>query len=187
MYIYFFPFDFSERDSFIKSECAYQRGKGYNPLIVNRWDCQTLAFVNSSDRLYIIAHGNTAVIGDGVHGTEKLKPDGLAKLLCSAGLPKDFIDLRIFSCYSGVSNKYASYAQRLKIELEKLGFSHICVTGYLGMIDCGRDFRLRKDGSDFYGCKSKGITPEKDLINSAMCLSNDDILKYRASDFKIKF
>lgn len=57
------------------------------------------------------------------------------------------------------------------------------VTGYLGMVDCGRDFRLLKDGSSFYGKKTKGITPENNLVQSAICLSDDDILKYRASDF----
>ena len=29
MYVYFFPFDFSERVSFIQSECSYQRMKRY--------------------------------------------------------------------------------------------------------------------------------------------------------------
>lgn len=50
---------------------------------------------------------------------------------------------------SGVSNNYVLYAQRLRIALEKLGFSHICIISYLGRVDCGRDFRLRKDDSDF--------------------------------------
>lgn len=45
----YFPFKFSERDSFIKSECGYQRGKGNIPVIVNGWDCQTLAFINPLD------------------------------------------------------------------------------------------------------------------------------------------
>ena len=101
MYIYFFPVDFSERDSFIKSECGYQKNKGKDYLVINRWDCQTLSFCQSSDRLYIIAHGNTSVIGDGIRRTEKLTPEDLAKVLYGLGLPKYFEDggrrlLRIF-------------------------------------------------------------------------------------------
>ncbi|HAJ6623750.1 TPA: hypothetical protein HNC36_28180 [Escherichia coli] len=187
MYIYFFPVDFSERDSFIKSECGYQKNKGKDYLVINRWDCQTLSFCQSSDRLYIIAHGNTSVIGDGIRRTEKLTPEDLAKVLYGLGLPKYFEDVRLFSCYSGVSNKFASYAQRLKEALKERGYCNIMVTGYLGMVDCGRDFRLLKDGSAFYTKRSKGIFPENNLIQSAMCLSMDDVLKYRASDFKIIF
>ncbi|EJA1141624.1 hypothetical protein WJ707_004746 [Escherichia coli] len=185
MYAYFFPFDFSERDSFIKSEGDYQRSKGIVPFFID--ECDNLKVLNKCDRLYVIAHGNTAVIGDGVRGTKKLEPKDLAKLLCYAGLQHDFEDLRLFSCYSGVSKNFASYAQRLKEALKSLGYKDIRVTGYLGMVDCSRDFRFLRDGSDFYTKRTKGIIPEKDLIESSMCLSNDDILKYRASNFKVQF
>ncbi|KEN30076.1 hypothetical protein AB37_4837 [Escherichia coli 8-415-05_S1_C2] len=33
-----------------------------------------------------------------MHGTKKLKPHELAKLLCKAGLTKNFVDVRLFSC-----------------------------------------------------------------------------------------
>ncbi|HDZ8902472.1 hypothetical protein AB2912_23945 [Escherichia coli] len=187
MYAYFFPFYFSERDSFIKSEGDYQRSKGIFPFFIDEYECDNLKVLNKCDRLYVIAHGNTAVIGDGVRGTKKLEPKDLAKLLCDAGLQHDFEDLRLFSCYSGVSKNFASYAQRLKEALKSLGYKDIHVTGYLGMVDCSRDFRFLRDGSDFYTKRTKGITPEKDLIKSSMCLSNDDILKYRASNFKVQF
>lgn len=29
------------------------------------------------------------------------------------------------------------------------------------MVDCSRDFRFLRDGSDFYTKRTKGITPEK--------------------------
>ncbi|ELX9580718.1 hypothetical protein SLJ66_004215 [Escherichia coli] len=98
MYVYFFPFDFSERVSFIQSECSYQRMKRNDSVVINGYGCPDLRFVDNSDRLYIIAHGNTDIIGDGMHGTKKLKPHELAKLLCKAGLTKNFVDVRLFSC-----------------------------------------------------------------------------------------
>ncbi|EHV1920766.1 hypothetical protein K0D36_004990 [Escherichia coli] len=98
VYVYFFPFDFSERVSFIQSECSYQRMKGNDSVVINGYGCPDLRFVDNSDRLYIIAHGNTDIIGDGMHGTKKLKPHELAKLLCKAGLTKNFVDVRLFSC-----------------------------------------------------------------------------------------
>ena len=59
VYVYFFPFDFSERVSFIQSECSYQRMKGNDSVFFNGYGCPDLRFVDNSDRLYIIAHGNT--------------------------------------------------------------------------------------------------------------------------------
>ncbi|MGG8998062.1 hypothetical protein ACQ9AQ_21780, partial [Escherichia coli] len=45
--------------------------KGNDPVVINGYGCPDLRFVDNSDRLYIIAHGNTAIIGDGMHGTKE--------------------------------------------------------------------------------------------------------------------
>ena len=72
--------------------------KGNDSVVINGYGCPDLRFVDNSDRLYIIANGNTDIIGDGMHGTKKLKPHELAKFLCKAGLTKNFVDVRLFSC-----------------------------------------------------------------------------------------
>ena len=93
MYAYFFPFYFSERDSFIKSEGDYQRSKGIVPFFIDEYECDNLKVLNKCDRLYVIAHGNTAVIGGGVRGTKKLEPKDLAKLFSKRSRPKGSVFL----------------------------------------------------------------------------------------------
>ena len=122
--------------------------------------------VTAADKVYILAHGiktptsgGALVIGvkrgaqyvaDGASltgysvqgGAWKYYPAGeLAKHLEKEGLPKTFVDLRLFCCSAGLAathqgNPVAPYAQRLKNALVARGYNAIVVTGYRGDLNC---------------------------------------------------
>ena len=71
----------------------------------------------------------------------------LATVIQREQLIKSFVDLRVFACGSGVVPPTAaarSYAEDLKDALRALGYSHIRVTGYKGLVYA--DYAYRKMG-----------------------------------------
>ncbi|MBW0000054.1 MAG: hypothetical protein JO015_13215 [Verrucomicrobia bacterium] len=125
-----------------------------------------LSNVTAADKVYILAHGVKAQLNDGalsigVQRGAQYVPDGnsltgysaqggawkyysaieLARHLEKEGLPKTFVDLRLFCCSAGLTatfqgNPVAPYAQRLKAALTARGYNAIVVTGYRGDLNC---------------------------------------------------
>ncbi|VTQ42849.1 Uncharacterised protein [Streptococcus pneumoniae] len=114
MIIYFFPFQMNENDIFLEDEIKYQRMKNKECFGVRASDKTPLCFLKTGDILYIVAHGNTSVIGTGSRTGPTLSPGALATQLIQRRLPKSFKDLRVLSCSSGVHSKTPAFAQRLK-------------------------------------------------------------------------
>lgn len=71
-------------------------------------------------------------------------PDGLADHLEAEELSKQFIDLRLFCCHSGVASANlpgnVSFARALRDALHANGYNAIVVTGYLGALADGYNF-----------------------------------------------
>ena len=75
----------------------------------------------------------------------------LATLLMNRRLPKNFIDIRVLTCASGIHSRTPAFAQRLKEIMNEHGYHSLVVTGYLGAVDISRDWRLKNDdGMAFY-------------------------------------
>lgn len=188
MIIYFFPFQMEENDTFLDAEVKYQKMKNKECYGVKASHKTPLSFLKSSDTLYIVAHGNTSVIGTGSATGPTLNPLALATLLMNRRLPKNFIDIRVLSCASGIHSRTPAFAQRLKEIMNEHGYHSLVVTGYLGEVDISRDWRLKNDdGMEFYSLRKKGIIPVKDILSEsqrALCGSD---LKYALSDFKKRF
>lgn len=186
MIIYFFPFQMEMNDKFLENEVRHQKMKNKECAGIRASDKTPLFFLKPSDTLYIVAHGNTSLIGgDSVRGPT-LSPGGLAELLIRRRLPKSFKDLRVLTCLSGVHSKTVSFAQRLKEIMYEKGYHNLVVTGYLGEIYVSRNWRLKNsDIPDFYPSKKKGIIPV-DMTESQKALCGSE-LKFALSDFKKRF
>ena len=188
MIIYFFPFQMDENDTFLDEEIKKKKMKNKECYGVKASHKTPLSFLKSSDTLYIVAHGNTSVIGTGSATGPTLNPLALATLLMNRRLPKNFIDIRVLTCASGIHSRTPAFAQRLKEIMNEHGYHSLVVTGYLGEVDISRDWRLKNDdGMAFYSSRKKGIIPVKDVLSEsqrALCGSD---LKYALSDFKKRF
>jgi len=116
--------------------------------------------VDPGDKLYVLSHGilptgsrGAANVGNKrggvlektmlgglqvIGGTYKLYNDAtFARHLEKEGLSKDFVDLRLFCCCSGLEAKHkgnvlSPYALRLRNALANRGYQAVRVTGYLG-------------------------------------------------------
>ncbi len=103
---------------------------------------------NTKDRLYISAHGDGKSIGTSSDRIA-LTPKKLAKILATNGLPKQFNDIRVYSCHSAqiydedegahqcpqnISDRNKTFIGLLKNSLLKLGYNHVIVKGYMGSI-----------------------------------------------------
>ena len=135
MIIYFFPFQMDENDTFLDAEVKYQKMKNKECYGVKASHKTPLSFLKSSDTLYIVAHGNTSVIGTGSATGPTLNPLALATLLMNRRLPKNFIDIRVLTCASGIHSRTPAFAQRLKEIMNEHGYHSLVVTGYLGEVD----------------------------------------------------
>ena len=91
MIIYFFPFQMEENDAFLDAEVKYQKMKNKECYGVKASHKTPLSFLKPSDTLYIVAHGNTSVIGSGSATGPTLNPVALASLLIHKRLPKNWI------------------------------------------------------------------------------------------------
>jgi hypothetical protein len=94
---------------------------------------------------------------------KKYSPAELAVLLEAEGLTKNFMDLRIYACGSGVEiNSTASFAQHLSREMRARGYRSIRVTGYLGLVKSSYSYRaIPPYGLDQTDTKHKGVySPE---------------------------
>ncbi|HFG3849056.1 TPA: hypothetical protein ACGG59_004940 [Escherichia coli] len=188
MIIYFFPFQMNENDIFLEDEIKYQRMKNKECFGVRASDKTPLCFLKTGDILYIVAHGNTSVIGTGSRTGPTLSPGALATQLIQRRLPKSFKDLRVLSCSSGVHSKTPAFAQRLKEIMHGHGYHNLIVTGYLGEIDVSRNWRLKNNSDmEFYSSKKKGIIPVNDMLNESQRTLCGSDLKFALSDFKKRF
>ncbi|EOZ1829428.1 hypothetical protein [Escherichia coli] len=188
MIIFFFPFNMEENDSFLKNEVEYQNKKNIKCFGVRASDKTPLHFLKPCDKLYIVAHGNTSVIGTGSRTGPTLTPVELAHLLLKRRLPKSFIDIRVLSCHSGIHSKTPAFAQRLKEAMLGYGYSNLIVTGYLGEIDISRDWRLQNSISlELFPIIKKGIIPVDMCLNESQKMFCDSDLKFALSCFKKKF
>lgn len=184
---YYYPFERPDLTDFKSNEFEYQRKKDNVVIHIVK---ETLFILSKYDRLYIVAHGNTAVIGAGRTRGPVLTPLQLAYLLAEKKLPKNFIDLRLLSCDSGVSlGCVPAYSQRLKECMLALGYYDLKITGYIGKTVLQRNYRLKNtEEADFWPQSKKGIKPHKkysDLIKSPFGI--DESFYYAASDFKKEF
>lgn len=190
---YFYPFKKYDPLIYNDAEFAFQRNKNNILLhVVNDLNDREapLSFLDKSDRLYIVAHGNLHFISPTSSNPEILTPLQLAQLIAKSGLPKNFVDIRFFSCDSGVSKKnYPSFAQRFKEYMITLGYNNLKVTGYLGEVTGHRDYRLKNcEDLIFQTTQKKGIKPDlayAHLVKSPIGI--DDEIYYAASDFKMTF
>ncbi|BBU02456.1 hypothetical protein V5O84_22260 [Escherichia coli] len=188
MIIFFFPFLMDENDLFLESEVEFQNKKGNKCYGIRASDKTPLHFLKNQDTLYVVAHGNTSVIGTGSKTGPTLTPRQLAILLLERRLPKNFVDIRILSCHSGIHSKTPAFAQQLKEIMVDYGYKSLIVTGYLGEIDISRDWRLRNiDTIDFYATHKKGIIPHESYLNEQKKILCNSELKFSLSDFKKKF
>lgn len=188
MIIYFFPFQMEENDIFLEAEAQYQKKKNKQCFGVRALDKTPLCFVKPNDTLYIVAHGNTSVIGTGSVVGPTLSPSALATQLIQRRLPKSFKDLRVLSCASGIHSKTPAFAQRLKDIMYEYGYRNLVVTGYLGEIDVSRNWRLKNSNDmEFYSSKKKGVIPVNDILNESQKSFCDSDLKFALSDFKKRF
>ncbi len=111
-----------------------------------------LRHVEPVDKLYVMAHsvwtakddpdGETlaGIGGDRGGRTRLYDPEILARHLRAEGLTRQFVDLRMFACNSGVGQASLgglTFAGELARELRALGYASILVTGYLGEVKGG--------------------------------------------------
>lgn len=191
--IYFYPFGEYDPSTFNNMEFNYQRIKNNTVIhVVNdsKERDAPLSFLDKDDRLYIVAHGNTSIVSPTSNSPEVFTPLQLAQVTAKSGLPKNFVDLRIFSCDSGVSKgNLPSFAQRFKEFMILLGYKNLKVTGYLGEVTSQRGYRLRNCVDlSFLTTKKKGIKPDSAYVNLVKSpIGIDDDIYYAASDFKNVF
>lgn len=186
--VYFFPFDDGDAEALYEQERKHYHRKGIEFISILDSPKTRLDFLSPTDRLYIVAHGNPWCIGQSQTSEQTLSTVGLAKLMVSKHLTKNFVDIRLLCCQSGINaSKYtSSFAQRFKEAMVSFGYNNLQVTGYLGGVITLRDWRLEnKETSGFYKERKKGINPDKSycyMIKSRLGL--DEFLRYAASDFK---
>ncbi|ENZ9959718.1 hypothetical protein ACFLJF_005375 [Salmonella enterica] len=190
---YFYPFDRPDLTDYMEAEFQFQRKK--NNVVIHiikgsKDKDESFRFLSQNDRVYIIAHGNTSVIGARRIGGKELNAFELARILVKKKLPRDFVDLRILSCDSAVSDKdNPAFAERLKKYMKDFGYHQLMVTGYLGKTVLQRDWRLKNiEEVSFWATPKKGIKPHENYINLIKSpLGCDKSLYYAASDFKRTF
>lgn len=143
--------------------------------------------VTSADKVYILAHGSSQGPKDigaerdvrlqNVNGEEKMvgnykgyTPEQLANVIDSEGLPKDFIDLRVFACGSAKIPPDAlifSFAHALALLLRNRGFNQIRVTGYPGNVWTSYTNRQIAGKAGMYTEKPhKGITIDAEIYRA---------------------
>lgn len=189
--VYFFPFHGDDIDKLREQEEAHYRNKGQMFFGVTDGPGVRLNYLKPTDRLYIVAHGNPWVIAQSQTSESTLSAFELAKLMVDKRLPKNFIDIRILTCNSGInaSKHSCSFAQRFKERMSELGYNKLEVTGYLGGVFLSRNWRLENnEKSGFHQGKKKGLIPDESfsyMIKSRLGI--DRTLKYAASDFKRVF
>ena len=101
-----------------------------------------LGSLTAGDKLYVLSHGisspgkaiasHLGAIRSSALG-KSYTPAELAMLMKKEELNKDFVNISLYACDSGVGGA-DSLACRLKEALKHIGYSHIRVTGYLGWI-----------------------------------------------------
>lgn len=138
-----------------------------------------LSDLKSNDILYILSHGGakgSSFIGAkkgnvktncrGVTHWEggilkKYSPQELASLLKKEKLPMNFVDLRVYCCGSALvpdkSGVDKSYAQRLAIEMRKIGYANVKITGYLGSVRSSYAIRQIPFLSEYTTSIHKGV------------------------------
>lgn len=83
-------------------------------------------------------------------------PQSLAEHLLAEDLTLQYVDLRLFICYSGVTSNHlpgnVSFAEALRDSMRALGFGRIVVTGYKGAL--GSSY-----GNGYYEENWRGIEP----------------------------
>jgi hypothetical protein len=120
--------------------------------------------VAAADKLYILAHGysavndgpalrigaargaevNNAFLNDYDGGRNKLHtPQTLARHIEKEGLLKAFVDLRLFACHAGrdINATTLSFGAQLKNALVGRGYAAVMVTAYLGAVSAGQNWR----------------------------------------------
>lgn len=191
MIVYFFPFEDSSIEKIGEQEEAHYQEKGHLYFGIQDNAQVRLNYLKPTDRLYIVAHGNPWLIGQFQDSGPTLSAFELANVMIKKKLPKDFVDIRILACNSGInaSKNSGSFAQRFKECMTEYGYKKLKVTGYLGRIFLSRNWRLEnRESSGFLSGKKKGIIPDKSYANMVKSrLGIEDTLKYAASDFKNVF
>ncbi|EPD6562896.1 hypothetical protein ACSC77_004055 [Escherichia coli] len=189
--VYFFPFAGDNIDKLREQEELHHSKKGQMFFGILDGPNVLLNYLKPTDRLYIVAHGNPWVIAQNQTSESTLSAFELAKLMVAKRLPKNFIDIRILACDSGINaSKYScSFAQRFKERMSELGYNKLEVTGYLGGVFLSRNWRLENnEKSGFHQGKKKGIIPDESFSHMIKSrLGIDRTLKYAASDFKKVF
>jgi hypothetical protein len=122
-----------------------------------------LSVVQDTDKLYILAHGYSAVAGGPAlsigaargavltdaltdtwgGGVDKLySPQSLAQHIAEEGLVKTFMDLRLFACHTGqAAQGSTSFGAQFKRALVAQGYGSVVVTVYLGAVAPKYSFR----------------------------------------------
>lgn len=191
MYYYLFPFGFNNVfKQFADDEVIYYKQKGKDIRLISGLEKGfLLSGLTAEDRLYVVAHGNESVMAFNTNGGPTLTPIKLAVFMAKNKLRKDFLDIRLYSCFSGTFGRYtASFAQLFKEHMVNLGYSNLKVSGYDGKVNAGRGLPLKKGEFDFYNSKKKLIVPYESRypIEFGYCGSKCD-LAYRSRDFKLKY
>ena len=128
--------------------------------------------VGAADKLYVMAHsfwaedddpdGETfaGIGGDRGGRTRLYDPEILARHLRAEGLTRQFVDLRMFACNSGLAQASLgglTFAGELARELRALGYASILVTGYLGEVKGG--YAQRRFAPNHAGIRKDTNTP----------------------------
>lgn len=133
--IFFFPFNMEENDSFLKNEVEYQNKKNIKCFGVRASDKTPLHFLKPCDKLYIVAHGNTSVIGTGSRTGPTLTPVELAHLLLKRRFTEKF-------------HRYKSAKLPFRYTLENSGLCTTIERGYARLwilkFNCYRVFRRNR-------------------------------------------
>ena len=126
-----------------------------------------LGSLTAGDKLYILLHGISSpgkTIASHLGATrssalgKSYTPAGLAMLMKKEELHKDFVNISLYACDSGVGGG-DSFACRLKEALKHIGYSHIRVTGYLGEVSTSYVHRYADSTQyTFTSDKCKGLT-----------------------------
>jgi hypothetical protein len=163
--------------------------------------------LNPADKLYVLAHGVLTPGSGGavVIGAERgpyvpaatmtgyavqggvwkyYSAQQFARHLRKEGLPNTFVDLRLFCCKAGLpanyqGNQLQPYAQRLKAEMNALGYHAIVVTGYLGDLSVQYAPYYQGGTITYYG--NQPIGTGKGIY------VNDVQVRYRPKNFKQQF
>jgi hypothetical protein len=136
-----------------------------------------LGSLTAGDKLYVLSHGISSpgkTIASHLGATRSsgldkyYTPAELAMLMNKEELHKDFVNISLYACDSGVGG-VDSFACRLKEALKHIGYSHIRVTGYLGEVSTSYVHRYADSTQyTFTSYKCKGLTiPAKRLSGRA--------------------